>query len=274
MSEFEWQEADLDVDRPVETRAWNRPQSVELDGDDLVFVWSPSTVRMAELAADVPLSRWREWLKVRRRLMTRGDDKVYPSRSMLIGFAKLNDASPAQVRRFAANYGALQETLHQAMEESVLHLLPLRQPLAMWRDLAGEFARGLDLAAKQARTDPEEFELSSLVNRHLSEAQIELRLVRDRGRPRVEYYTGGLYGGLTIELLSAVATVGLKLCRGCRSELHKGEKVYCPECQAAGIPGKNRQSAFRERKKRETMTGATNAVEGSPGSARGTVNRG
>jgi hypothetical protein len=280
MTTYEWEEADLDIDRPVATRAWSRPQSVDLEGDDLVFVWPRSTVRMAELATDAPPSRWREWLRVRRWLMTRGEDKVYPSRSMLIGFAKLKDASPAKVRLFASNFGALQESLREARKEPSLPLLPVRQPLGMWRDLAGEFTRGLHLAAKQERTDREDFELSSLVNRHLEEAQIELRLVwsrergRGRGRPRVEYYTGGLYGGLTIELLSAVATVGLKLCRGCGSELQKGEKVYCPECRASGLPARTRQSELRERRKRERASAAFVAAEGSPGSAEGQVNRG
>lgn len=184
--------------------------------------------------------------------MTQGELDVYPSRAMLIRFASLADAPAEKILGFAAKFGALQEQVSSRPEWSVPPLLPDRQDLAYWRLISGQFAKALRLATNP-RTTQDEFDLSWLVNGHVWQAGVEDFLAFVDGQPRILHSAGGLYGGLAVELMSAVARVGLRLCVGCGSPVEKGGRRYCASCRADGVPARNRQTQWRMRQPRAKL---------------------
>jgi hypothetical protein len=242
------QVAGLDEERPPATVGWRRPKRVRLEGDGLVFEWWDDQLWHANAlnAARIGSLSWREWRDTRGRLMTQGVADVYPNRAMLIRFAGLSDAPAEKIRAFADRFGALQEQVSNRPEWQMPPLLPDRQELSYWRSISGSFARALRLAANP-RTPRDEIDLSWLVNGHLWQAGVEDFLAFIDGQPRILHSAGGLYGGLAVEMLSAVARVGLRLCVGCGSPLEKGGRRYCVTCRADGVPARNRQTQWRMR---------------------------
>jgi hypothetical protein len=258
--EIQWQMAGFDEERPPATVGWRRPRRVRLESDELVFEWFDDQVIHAN-ALDVTRVRplaWREWRDARGRLMTQGIADVYPSRAMLIRFARLSDAPAERIRAFADHFGALQEQVSDRPEWQTPPLLPDRQGLSYWRLISGLFSRALSLAANP-RTPRNEIDLSWLVNGHLWQAGVEDFLAFVDGQPRILHSAGGLYGGLAVELLSAVAKVGLRLCVGCGSPLEKGGRRYCAACRNSGEPERNRQAQWRMRQSKRNPRQAAEA---------------
>jgi len=169
--------------------------------------------------------------------MTLGIPDVYPSRALLIRFAGLADAPAEKIRAFAERFGALQEQISRRPSWQTeqlgpdFALLPVawqapplladRQPISYWRLISGSLARALRRAANPATLSGEN-DLTWLVNGHLWQAGVEDFLTFVNGQPRILHSAGGLYGGLAVELLSAVAQAGLRLCVGCGAPLEKG----------------------------------------------------
>jgi hypothetical protein len=245
---IDWEVAGLDEARPPATVGWRRPRRVGLERDELVFEWWDDQVLHANGVDATQLGPrpWREWRDLRGRLMTQGIADVYPSRAMLIRFAGLADAPAERIRAFADHFGALQEQVSSRPEWQAPPALPDRQALGYWRQISGSFARALRFAANP-RSPREEATLSWLVNGHLWQAGVEDFLAFIDGQPRILHSTGGLYGGLAVELLSAVARVGLRLCVGCGAPVEKGGRRYCEACRASGVPERNRQAQWRMR---------------------------
>lgn len=245
---IDWELAGLDEGKPPATVGWRRPKRVRLEGEELVFEWPDELVFHARAVAAARLEpyRWWEWREQRGFLMTFGMQDVYPNRAMLIRFAGLSDAPAEKIRLFAERFGALQEQVVRVSDWPAPPLLPDRQPLSHWRLISGSFSRTLALAAKR-RTPREENEITWHVNGHLWQAGIEDFLTFVDGQPRILHSTGGPYGGLAVELLSAVAKVGLRLCVGCGAPVERGGRRYCAECRANGVPVRNRQTEFRKR---------------------------
>jgi hypothetical protein len=244
-----------------------------LDGDDLVFEWPPDMVHDAELwlpYLEPSRLTWDAWREARRIFMTSGLDNIDVSRSraMLLRFAQLRDARPELVRRFASSYGALQEWFN-VEDPTVPPLLPQRQSLGFWRSMSRSFAEVLDLAARSPREDLVHESIALRVNRHLSDSGVTVYLeVDERHRFRVYQASGGLYGGLAIELLSTVARVGLRLCRSCGGEVEPGGRIYCSSCRGRGVP-----EMLRQRRKREpNASGSTPTKE--PAASQGDSHRG
>jgi len=257
--QVQWQIAGLDEGRPPATVGWRRPKRVRLEGDELVFEWPDDLVlhARARMAARLENYPWWEWREARGFLMTFGIPDVFPSRTMLIRFAGLGEAPAEKIRAFAEHFGALQEQIARLPDWPVPPLLPARQPLRYWRLISGHFSRALVLASN-SRTPSQENEITWLVNGSLWQAGVEDFLMFTDGQPRVLHSAGGLYGGLAVELLSAVARVGLKMCSGCGDPLDKGARKYCPRCRADGVPERNRQAQWRAREskaKREREAG-------------------
>jgi predicted nucleic acid-binding Zn ribbon protein len=246
-----WEIAGLDEGRPPATVGWRRPKRVRLEGEELVFEWPDDLVlhAHAQAAARLEPYPWWEWREHRGFLMTFGVADVYPSRAMLLRFAGLKDAPDEKIRAFAERFGALQEQIVRVPDWPAPPLLPDRQPVRYWRLISSHFSRALVLAAK-ARTPREENEITWQVNGHLWQAGIEDFLMFVDGQPRILHSAGGLYGGLAVELLSAVARVGLRLCVGCGAPIEKGGRRYCEECRASGVPERNRQTQWRRRQSR------------------------
>jgi hypothetical protein len=262
--QIDLQIAGLDEGRPPATVGWRRPKRVRLEGEELVFEWSDDQLfhaRAWEAGQIEPLTWW-EWRERRGTLMTLGLPDVYPSRALLISFTRLVDAPAEKIRAFAERFGALQEQISRESRWDTEQLgpdgrlrkltwrapplLPQRQPVAYWRLISGHFSRALRLAANP-RTSHDENEITWLVNGSLWQAGIEDFLSFVDGQPRILHSAGGLYGGLAVELLSAVARVGLRLCVGCGSPLEKGGRRYCATCRADGVPARNRQTQWRKR---------------------------
>ena len=272
--------AGLDEGLPPATVGWRRPKRVRLEGEELAFEWSDDQLFHARAwtAGRVGPLAWWEWRERRGFLMTLGMPDVYPSRALLIRFAGLADAPAEKIRAFADRFGALQEQIsrrsewqaHQLGPDFALQpsawqappLLPDRQPVTYWQLISRSFARALRLAANP-RTPSEENDLTWLVNGHLWQAGVEDFLTFVEGQPRILHSAGGLYGGLAVELLSAVARVGLRLCVGCGTPLEKGGRRYCEACRASGVPERNRQTQWRMRQSTGKAPQGANAREES-----------
>jgi hypothetical protein len=245
---IKWELAGLDEGRPPATVGWRRPRRVRLEGEELVFEWPDDLILHARARAAARLEGypWWEWREARGFLMTFGIPDVYPSRAMLFRFAGLADAASEKIRTFAEQFGPLQEQVVRVPDWPVPPLLPDRQPLSYWRLTSDRFSRALVLAANP-RTPREENEIAWHVNGNLWQAGVEDFLTFVDGEPRILHSAGGLYGGLAVELLSAVARVGLRLCVGCGLPLEKGGRRYCEACRAGGVPERNRQTKWRMR---------------------------
>jgi hypothetical protein len=239
--------AGLDEDRPSATTGWRRPRLVSVEGDDLVFEWWPDQVFLASdwSARQNGPPAWLRWRDQRGYLMTLGSPDVYPSRKLLTTFAQLADAPTERIRQFAGRHGALQEQVREVSDWSPPPLLPDRQPLGYWRLMSRLFARALDLAALPTRTSTQDNQLLQLVNGHLFQAGVVDFLTFQGGHPRVLHSAGGLYGGLAVELLSATARVGLRLCEACGLEVEPGGRRFCRSCRDLGVPARLRQERFR-----------------------------
>jgi hypothetical protein len=245
---IDWEDANLDQTPSIATTGWRRPRSVELDGDDLVFRW-PSDLELharGQYASD-PRAPYEQWRDRRRFLMSLGDPDVYPSRALLLRFAQLENATPERIRLFAARNGALQEQVSADPAWVTPPLLPDRQALTYWRGISRSFRRALDLAARPARTVPDEANLMWWVNGHLGSSAVTDFLTFVEGRPRILHGSGGLYGGMAVELLATVARVGLKLCSGCGGEVEPGGRRFCRACRDSGVPVRLRQQRYRAR---------------------------
>jgi hypothetical protein len=242
----DWELAGLAEGHPVATTGWRRPTAAMLEGGDLVFEWPEELTFHARAwtAGRVGPLAWDQWRDIRRSLMSMGDPDVFPSRAMLFRFAQLAGASDERIRLFATKYGPLQEQV-TIQDWSAPPFLPDRQSLAYWRGLSASFARALDFAAKPVRTLMDDQNLAYLVNGHLWQSAAVDFLAIEAGRPRVLRASGGLYGGLAVELLSAVARVGLRLCEGCGGEVEPGGRRYCRSCRDLGVPAKHRQGRYR-----------------------------
>jgi hypothetical protein len=256
--------AGLDEGRPPATVGWRRPKRVRLEGDDLAFEWHADQLRYQQafmVGRTRPLAWW-QWRESRGFLMTLGVPDVYPTRQMLIRFARLMEEPDEKIRAFAASFGALQEPVSRETQAQIPlsepdldpgapvwkppPLLPERQPLLFWRRISSHFSRALLLAAKHP-TAVEQNDITWLVNSHLWQAGVEDFLAFENGQPRILHSAGGLYGGLAVELLSAIARVGLRMCAGCGDPLEKGGRKYCLSCRADGVPERNRQAQWRAR---------------------------
>ena len=251
---FDWEVAGLDESPSIATTGWRRPRSVHIDGDELVFEWPAELVMRAggNGAGAQPYDRWRD---KRRSLMSTGDPDVYPGRAMLLRFAQLEAAPAERIRLFAARNGALQEQVSDDPAWAVPPLLPDRQPLGYWRGLSRSFGRALNLAALPVRSTTDEANLMWWVNGHLFQSGVVDFLTFERGRPRILHGSGGLYGGLAVELLAAVAKVGLRLCAGCGGEVEPRGRRFCRACRDTGVPDRLRQQRYRARSGAKTTGG-------------------
>lgn len=261
-----WELAGLDLPPSIDTTGWRRPRSVTLAGDDLVFDWSEDLrfhARSWRTGRGDALP-YHEWRDARRFLMSFGFAEVYPSRTLLLRFAQLAGAPTERIRLFAARSGALQEQVSDVPEWSAPPLLPDRQPLHYWRGISRSFARALDLAALPGRTLEQEANLLWLVNGHLFQSAVVDFLTFEGGRPRVLHGSGGLYGGLAVELLAAVAKVGLRLCEGCGGEVEPGGRRFCRACRDGGVPVRLRGQRYRAKAKMLTGRAANGAGRESP----------
>jgi hypothetical protein len=266
--QIDLQAAGLDEGRPPATVGWRRPKRVRLEGEELVFEWSDDQLFHARafMVGRVNPLAWWEWRETRGFLMTLGIPDVYPTRALLIRFAALAEQPDEKIRAFAERFGALQEPVSREAQSPTPVLgpdfmpqrpvwapppvLPDRQTLVFWRRTSLQFSRALLLAAKpQGERDLNE--ITWLVNGHFWQAAVEDFLAFENGQPRILHSAGGLYGGLAVELLSAVARVGLRLCVGCGSPLEKGGRRYCAACRDSGVPERNRQTNLRARRSQE-----------------------
>jgi hypothetical protein len=262
-----WELAGLDVPPSIDTTGWRRPRSVTLDGDDLVFDWWEDMRFHARSwrpgrVGTLPYDQWRD---ARRFLMSFGIAEVYPSRALLLRFAQLAEAPAERIRLYAAKCGALQEQVSDDPAWTPPPLLPDRQPLAYWRGISRSFARALDLAALPGRTLDQEANLLWLVNGHLFQSAVVDFLTFEGGRPRVLHGSGGLYGGLAVELLAAVAKVGLRLCEGCGGEVESGGKRFCHACRDIGVPVRLRGQRYRAKAKMLAERAAIGTGRETPG---------
>lgn len=243
-----WEDANLDQTSSIATTGWRRPRSVVLDGDDLVFRWpSDLDLRTRAWYGPDPRAQYEQWRDKRRFLMSFGESDIYPSRAMLLRFAQLEDAPAERIRLFAARNGALQEQVSADPGWVVPPLLPDRQPISYWRGISRSFRRALDLAARSVRTQPDEANLIWLVNGHLGASGVTDFLTFVEGRPRILHGSGGLYGGMAVELLAAVAGGAIKLCSGCGGEVEPGGRLFCRVCRDTGVPVRLRQQRHRAR---------------------------
>jgi hypothetical protein len=243
----EWEDANLDQTPSIETTGWRRPRSVDLDGDDLAFRW-PSDLELharGQYASDARAA-YEQWRDKRRFLMSLGAD-VYPSRATLLRFAQLENATPERIRVFAARNGALQEQVSADPGWVTPPLLPDRQALSYWRGISRSFRRALDLAARPARTVIDEGNLMWWVNGHLGASGVTDFLTFVEGQPRILHGSGGLYGGMAVELLAAVAGAAIKLCAGCGGQVEPGGRRFCRACRDTGVPVRLRQRRYRAR---------------------------
>lgn len=246
-----WELAGLDLPPTIDTTGWRRPRSVTLEGADLVFDWPDDLLFHARAwqAAYVGRLTKDQWRDRRRFLMAFGNAEVYSNRALLLRFAQLGDAPAEHIRLFAARNGALQEQVPKDPEWVPPALLPDRQALEYWRLISRSFAGALDLAAMLSRTTTQEQELAWRVNGHLFQADVVDFLTFVGGRPRVLHGSGGLYGGLAVELLAAAARVGLRLCQGCGGEIEPGGKRFCGACRDTGVPVRLRAQRYRAKAK-------------------------
>jgi len=257
-----WQFREPELERAASQShvvGWRRPSRVRLEGNELVFDWPvllPATAQ-AWTAAQVGPLPWGEWREQRQLLMTMENPQgktgpgltarldrceVYPTVEMLKGFAGLGDADDQTIRAFAAQYGALQE----AFSEPAPSVLPARQTLDFWRGVSRDFAEALRVS-RAVRTARASRDLAWTVNRHLLLAGVEefLSFGKD-GHPRLLRSSGGLYGGLAVELLLSVAGCGSRLCGGCGATLPKGGRRFCGDCRGNGTAAAIRQRRWRE----------------------------
>lgn len=243
---------------------WRRPLRVRLDGADLVFEWSAEQLAMARPGT----LAWWEWREQRHLVMSSPLARppgtaptgvfVYPSPEMLTKFGRLADAQDEQIRAFAERYGSLQEQMPARSEwgsPAGYPLLPDRQPLAFWRAMSASFAGAFSLVGRR-RTRAEAEQLAWIVNGHLWQAGVEDFLTYDdRGTARYLHSSGGLYGGLAVELLALAADVGTRLCQGtCGAPLGKGGKKYCADCRDS-VGKARRQQKYRDAQKEKHSPG-------------------
>jgi hypothetical protein len=253
----DWEVADLDESPSIATTGWRRPRSVVLDGDDLVFRWPSDLELYAQVHyAPDPRAPYEQWRDKRRFLMSLGEPDIYPSRAILLRFAQLENAAPERIRLFASRYGALQEQVSPDPAWVVPPLLPDRQALSYWRGVTRSFRSALDLAARSVRTVPDEANLMWWVNGHLGASGVTDFLTFVEGRPRILHGSGGLYGGMAVELLAAVAGAVIKLCTGCGGQVEPGGRLFCQACRDDGVPVRLRQRRYRGR-----LTGAEPSSE-------------
>jgi hypothetical protein len=239
---------------PIATTGWRRPKAVSLERDELVFEWPDDVVAHAKtLASSVqpfPGGKWDRWRHHRRQLMCFGDPDVYPGRPMLFRFAKLHEATPSEIRKFAATYGAIEESMingrmawppHDGREPS---LLPDRQFLRDWSWTSTVYDRALNLAALPS-SDKRDEELSDWVSLLLDSAGVVQFLSFEGGHARVRHASGGLEGGLAVELLATVAKQGLRRCDECGGEIEPRGRRYCRSCRDDGVADKRAHKTWR-----------------------------
>jgi hypothetical protein len=265
----------------VDWPEWDRPASVSLDGDDLIWDY----VAAEEGAAF-------GWASLTETLSKR-PSPAPADRNLLHDFLRLAEGTSEAVHAFASKWGMLHLCDHglprthpplpgvprstiycQEFEVDDLHG---REPVSGWlrwaatmrsvavlaadfhagetrRDHAEQWARLLPNREPPATSDQAAKELAEVVQLFLWYGLVMPWV--DLTGPRITIRGRELFGTLAVQLLLvAVQAEGLAICKGCRLPFAPKRRPaakrrsYCPDCRAAGEPQKDASAAYRQKER-------------------------
>ncbi len=279
----DWSRAGFDheqrgeLDRPLQTVAWDIPRDIGLNATGELLVW-----------------RWGWPAK----------DFRSPSAGMLEGFCKLDKAKPERIAAYARRWGPLRLKGQQIRLDRG-PTMPGGEPerergvrkwegesLNLWRSLARQVRAILNIAAalrqdqrgsdqdwqilfddgdswprlEEDSIEQERIILASQVDRWLSGGGIRPKFYWHPGQsPRLHLQPYGLYGALGLMLAATISGVqGIALCIGCKEfytpeprSPKQGQQNFCPDCRRKDVPGKFASAAYRQRKRNRATTGQT-----------------
>jgi hypothetical protein len=97
-------------------------------------------------------------------------------------------------------------------------------------------------------------QLTEMVNHWIGAAAARIWVERREKRAEVTFGGGGLFGALAVQLAFTMGrTKSLAICDECGRGFEPnrwpraGERHYCPECRANGVPGRNASRDYRAR---------------------------